>query len=218
MPRDGEYIAEYVPDRIREPQRHVLAVMASQALRADAALDVTPPPIRVVAAARVGLFYNFGHATGPAFFLEALRPLALLPFQLQLGGTVGYLSTAVTGSGPEAGTSARLEIDQVPVLALARARLPFATRFELSGDLVAGMMIASTHLNTASGGLGFDADGSAHAPAFGGGAEAALTLKPGRLVFGLRYLWSRLGRTSQGDEIKGNSAGLIGDIGYRMTF
>jgi hypothetical protein len=43
-------------------------------------------------------------------------------------------------------------------------------------------------------------------------------LKPGRLVFGLRYLWSRLGRTSHGDEVTGNSAGLIGDIGYRMTF
>src|SRR6185369_13927046 len=61
MPRDGEYVAEYVPDRIREPQRQVLAVMASQELRANAALDVTPPPVRLVAAARVGLFYNLGH-------------------------------------------------------------------------------------------------------------------------------------------------------------
>jgi hypothetical protein len=218
MPRDGEYIAEYVPDRIREPQRHVLAVMASQALRADAPLDVTPPPIRVVAAARVGLFYNLGHAVGPAAFVEAMRPLSVRRLPLLLGGTVGYLSTVISGSGPEPGTSAQLEIDEVPLLALARTRLPFATRFELSGELGAGMMLARTRLNTLTGEMGFDANGSAYAPAIGGGADVALTLKPGRLVFGLRYLWSRLGRTSQGDEIKGNSAGLIGDIGYRMTF
>jgi hypothetical protein len=111
-----------------------------------------------------------------------------------------------------------MEIDQVPVLALARARLPFATRLELSGELGAGMMFARTTLVTSSGKVGFRADGSAYAPAIGGGADAALALKPGRLVFGLRYFWSRLGRTSQGDEIQGNSAGLIGDIGYRMTF
>ena len=55
-------------------------------------------------------------------------------------------------------------------------------------------------------------------PRSAAGPTSALPLKPGRLVFGLRYLWSELGRTSQGDEITGNSAGLIGDIGYRMTF
>ena len=47
MPRDGEYVAEYVPDRTRDPQRQVVAVMATQALRANAALDVSPPPVRV---------------------------------------------------------------------------------------------------------------------------------------------------------------------------
>ena len=60
--------------------------------------------------------------------------------------------------------------------------------------------------------------GTSYSPAFGGGADIGLLLKPGRLVFGLRYLWSQIGKTSQGDEITGNSAGLIGDIGYRMTF
>ena len=79
-------------------------------------------------------------------------------------------------------------------------------------------MLASTHISAASSGMGFDVDGSAYAPVVGGGADIGLTLKPGRLVIGLRYLWSELGRTSQGDEITGNSAGLIGDIGYRMTF
>ena len=141
-----------------------------------------------------------------------------LRLALLLGGTAGYMRTEIGGTGPEPKTSARLEIDQVPLLAVARARLPLATRLEVSGELSAGMMLARTRLLTSSSGAGFDAHGSAYAPAFGGGTDVALTLKPGRLIFGLRYLWSRLGRTSQGDEIEGNSAGLIGDIGYRMTF
>ena len=218
IPRDGEYIAEYVPERTRERQQQVVAVMATEALRADATLDVTPPPVLLVAAARVGVFYNFGHAAGPAAFLEALRPLAVRGFPLAVGATVGYLSTELSGSGAERLGTNRLEIDQAPVLALARARLPVAARVDLSGELGAGAMLARTRLTGPLADKGFDVTGSAYAPALEAGADVALTLKPGRLVIGLRYLWCQLGRTSQGDEIDGNSAGLIGDIGYRMTF
>jgi len=90
---------------------------------------------------------------------------------------------------------------------------------KLAGQmLAAGVMAARTKLTTASSGKDFAVSGSAYAPAVGLGGDLGLTLKPGRLVIGLRYLWSQLGRTSQGDEITGNSAGLIGDVGYRMTF
>jgi hypothetical protein len=218
MPHDGEYVAEYVPDRTRDRQQQVLAVMASQALRANATLEVTPPPIRVVATARVGLFYNFGHAAGPAAFIDGLRPLPLRLFPLSVGLAIGYLRSEITGSGPEATGTAHLETDQFPMLALARVRVPLPLRFEVSGELAGGMMLARTTLTTSSSGLDFQAKGSAFAPTVGAGADIALTLKPGRLVIGIRYLWCELGRTSQGDEIKGNSAGLIGDIGYRMTF
>jgi hypothetical protein len=218
MPRDGEYVAEYVPDRTREPQRQVVAVMATQALRADATLDVAPPPVRLVAGARVGLFYNLGHAAGPAAFLEALTPLPIRRLAVFVGGTIGYLNAEISGAGPDSMSSSQLQIDQVPMLALARARLPLMLRFEVSCELAAGMTVAQTKLTTSSDMHGFDAGGSSYSPAFGGGADIGLMLKPGRLVFGLRYLWSRIGRTSQGDEITGNSAGLIGDIGYRMTF
>src|SRR4029078_7429104 len=85
VPREGEDIAEYVPDRVREPQRQVVAVMATQALRANATLDVTPPPIRLVAAARVGFFYNLGHAARPAVFLEAVRALPIRPLSALAG-------------------------------------------------------------------------------------------------------------------------------------
>jgi hypothetical protein len=49
-------------------------------------------------------------------------------------------------------------------------------------------------------------------------AEAAFPLRPGRLVVGARYLWVDLGRTSHGDHISGNVAGLMGDLGYRVSF
>jgi hypothetical protein len=218
MPRDGEYVAEYVPDRIREPQRQVLAVMASQALRADAALDVTPPPIRLVAAARVGLFYNLGHAAGPSVFLEALRPLPIRRLALLVGATIGYLNSEINGVGPEGTGPAHLEIDQVPFLALVRARVPLLLWLDVSGEVAAGMTVAHTDLVTASSGQDFHAAGSSYSPAFGAGGDLGLMLKPGKLIIGLRYLWSEIGRTSQGDDITGNSAGLIGDIGYRMTF
>jgi hypothetical protein len=218
MPHDGEYVADYVPDRTRERQQQVVSVMASQALRANASLEVTPPPVILIAAARVGLFFNLGHAAGPAAFVEALRPMPLALFPLTVGATIGYLRSEISGVGPEGTGTARLETNQVPVIALARGRLPLASRFEVSAEIGGGITLATTHLTAASSGMGFAVNGNAHAPVLAGGAEVALTLKPGRLVIGLRYLWCELGRTSQGDEIAGNSAGLIGDIGYRMTF
>jgi hypothetical protein len=218
VPRDGEYIAEYVPDRTREAEQQTVGVMASQTLRANATLDVTPPPVRVVAAARAGLFYNLGHAAGPAAFVEAMRPVLVARIPLLVGVTAGYLRGDVTASGPAAMTTTRLETDQVPVMALVRARAPLSTRFELGAEVVAGASFARTKISAAADQVGFEVHGTARAPAVGGGAEIALALRPGRVVIGLRYLWIQLGRTSQGDIIDGNSAGLIGDIGYRMSF
>jgi len=220
VPRDGEYIAEYVPDRTREAERQTVAVLASQTLRANATLDVTPPPVRFVAAARAGLFYNLGHTAGPAVFVEVMRPMLVGRLPFLLGVTAGYLRGDVTGDGPTAMVSTRLETDQVPVMALVRARMPLATRFEVGAEAVAGASFARTRITTPApvDMLTFEARGTARAPAVGVGADIALALRPGRLVIGLRYLWIELGRTSQGDVIDGNSAGLIGDIGYRMTF
>ena len=157
---------------------------------------------------------------GPAAFLEALKPLPIRRLAVFVGGTIGYLNAEISGTAPNPTKPAHLQIDQVPVLALARARLPLLLRFEISCELAAGLTVAATKLTTSSGDddHGFDASGTSYSPAFGGGADIGLLLKPGRLVFGLRYLWSEIGKTSQGDEITGNSAGLIGDIGYRMTF
>jgi len=57
-----------------------------------------------------------------------------------------------------------------------------------------------------------------NAPALGGGGELTYPLRPGWLTIGIRYLRIDLGRTSAGDRIDGNSAGLLADLGYKMTF
>ena len=44
IPRDGEYVAEYVPDRARERHQETVAVMAARGLRAEGNLEVLPSP------------------------------------------------------------------------------------------------------------------------------------------------------------------------------
>jgi hypothetical protein len=111
--------------------------------------------------------------------------------------------------------SARLQTEQFPLLAVARARHPISSRFDVAAELGAGYSWASTRIASSRNEV---IDAAASAPGVTIGSEFGATLRPGRLIVGLRYLWIDLGRTSQGDRISGNSAGLIGDIGYRITF
>jgi hypothetical protein len=216
VPREGEYVAEYVPDRTREPHRETVTVMASLALRADASVEVTPPPVRVFAAARAGLYSNLGQTAGTAVFAEALRPFEVHRVRFQAGVTAGYLH-ADLGVNGLAGNPGTVDIDQVPLLAIVRGRVAIPFRLEVAADAGAGVSWAVTHI-VADLKSPAPIAGVAVAPAFGVGSELSLPLRPGRLLIGLRYLWIYLGRTSQGDELQGNSAGLIGDIGYKMTF
>jgi hypothetical protein len=220
MPREGEYLAEFVPDRAQDPHREAVGVMASATLRADAGIDVTPAPPRLLAAARVGFFTNFGHAAGPAAFVEALTPVNLGPVHLAAGVTAGYLRDDIASVAPtdNGDMPARLVVDQMPILAVARYRLQrLLPRPEVSLEAGAGVSLARAHLTTP--GTTFPAVVSgAQAPAWQVAVETALPLRPGRLVVGVRYLWISLGRTSHGDEVRGNTAGLLGDLGYRLVF
>lgn len=218
VPRDGEYLAEYVPDRTRDPHREVVAVMASETLRADASLEVLPAPVRFVVSARAGLFTNFGHSSGPAAFVEALTPVGAPHLRVLAGLAVGYLRGDVTVPGLEKAGTARLETDQFPLLAVARASLSLPYLFELAGDVDVGWSWAWTQLTSSAAGASDVVVATADALALGAGLEIEYPLKPGWLALGLRYLWVDLGRTSEGDEVRGNSAGLIGDLGYKIAF
>ncbi|HVT06269.1 MAG TPA: hypothetical protein VHO67_02370 [Polyangia bacterium] len=218
VPRDGEYLAEYVPDRTREAHRELVAVMASETVRAETLVDVTPPPIRVVAGAHAGLTTSFGPSVGPAALLEALVPIRLARVRLFAGLGVGYLRSDVTGRGVQGTGTTHIEVNQSPVLAVGRAGVESAAGFELSAELAAGWSWAWVHVSSMPQGLGPDDASTANAPALGSAFALSYPLRPGRLALGLRYLWIALDRTSLGDRLSGNSAGMVADLGYEMTF
>jgi hypothetical protein len=217
VPHAGEYVAEFVPHRARDRHLEAVSVMASQTLRASATVEVAPPPPRVLAGARVGLFSNFGYAAGPALFVEALAPVQIRKLRFTGGLAVGYLRDDVAATGDA--VSARLQADQVPVLAIGRYRLPVPLRPEVAIEAGAGISLARTRIVTTTGpSAPPPVEAMAYAPAVQAGVETAFLVGPGRLVVGARYLWIELGKTSHGDELRGNSAGLLVDLGYRMTW
>jgi hypothetical protein len=218
VPRDGEYIAEYVPERTREVHSELVAVMASESVRAETFVKVTPPPIRLLAGVRAGFYTSFGPSVGPAVFLEGLAPIRLAHVRLFAGVSSGYLGSDVSGRGVQGTGTAHIETNQVPVLAVGRAGMSWASGFELAAGLEAGWSFAWVRLTATPSGTTVTDRGTANAPALGGGMLLTYPLRPGRLALGLRYLWIELGQTSQGDQLNGNSAGMVADLGYEMTF
>lgn len=219
VPRDGEYLAEYVPDRTRDPHREVVSVMASKTLRADGHVEVLPAPVRLVATARAGLFTNLGHSAGPEVFLEALAPVPVPHVRVLAGFAAGYLRADLTTPGVQHAGVAELEANTFPLLAVVRAGISLPHLLELGGDIDAGWAWAWTRITDSTvANMPAVVAATADTVALGAGVELAYPLKPGRLAVGIRYLWIDLGRTSQGDQIAGNSAGFIGDLGYKLTF
>ena len=217
MPREGEYLADFVPDRARDAHRELVAVVAGPTLRATASVDVAPPPVRLLVGGRFGVFSNLGQAAGPVAFAEVLTPVPRRTGRFVAGVAFGYLrdDLTLTSSGQ---TTSRLAVDQFPVLAVARYRFA-APRFpELAAGAGAGLSIASTRLTPDLTNGNATVDASAWSVALQLDAEAAFPLRPGRLVVGARYLWVDLGRTSHGDYVRGNVAGLMGDLGYRINW
>ncbi len=218
VPRDGEYLAEYVPERTREAHRETIAVMASEALRANATFEVTPPPVRMIAGARTGLFTNFGETVGPMAFIEGLAPLHVRRVHLAVGFSVGYLRGDITSEGVNGTGTARLETNQFPLLAVARLGWPLPRALEIAAELDLGWSWGWARVTASPAGTTMVDNSVVDAPALGAGGEMTYPLKPGWLAIGVRYLWIDLGRTSAGDEIAGNSAGVLADLGYKMTF
>jgi hypothetical protein len=114
--------------------------------------------------------------------------------------------------------SARLETNLFPLLAVARAavRLPRDLAITLEGD--AGWAWGWVRVTASPSGETQIDDAVVNALALGGGGEIDYALRPGWLGIGVRYLWVDLGRTSNGDEVTGNSAGFIADLGYKIAF
>ncbi|HEX3696937.1 MAG TPA: hypothetical protein VH374_16290 [Polyangia bacterium] len=218
-PRVGTTIANFVPRRASTPHDETIAVMASQALRASATVRIEPPPPRAVVTARAAFFSNLGSASGPAAFLDAVRPLAGKWAAVDVGLSLGYLHDDITTRSAPAvnAQGTRVEIDQFPLLAIGRYRLPIAGA-DVHARAGIGASLASTRLTPPAADGAPPVTAPAQALALEIGGEAAFPLAPGQLIVGLRYLWIEFGHTSHHDEIGGNSAGLVADLGYRLSF
>jgi hypothetical protein len=217
MQREGEYIAAFVPERAHDTHREIVAVAAGPTLRAVASVEVAPPPVRLFVGGRFGVVSNLGSVAGPAAFLEVLFPVPRRTGRFVAGVSVGYLRSDQTLTGTS-DLASRLEINQVPLLAIARYRFGAASVSELSAGAGAGVSLAGTRLTPDLSNTGAVVLATAWSVALQLDAEASFPLWPGRLIVGARYLWVDFGRTSHGDYVRGNVAGLIGDLGYRMTF
>ena len=112
-------------------------------------------------------------------------------------------------------TVLRTNLNQFPLLAFVRGRLPLRLPVEVAlSGLVGGTWTIGEIIDmTNSGGV---SRGSAVGVATGGGADVAFPLRPGELIFGARYLWLTARRLSNGDALGGNLGGLLLDVGFRI--
>ncbi len=219
-PRFGTYAVRFVPRRALRDRSAVIAAAIDAGLAASARVMVEAGATRT-AAARVGVASNLGSSFGQTAFVEATVPLARLGRYgrlLSAGMLVGYLHSEVTTAKAAVFPSVHVDINQAPIMALARMRIPGEWPVEISVSGVAGLTFAVTQV-TPGADFAFGATrGTAHALMLGAGVDASVLLQPGELVMGARYLYADLGRNSNGDTIGGNSAGVICDLGFRMGF
>jgi hypothetical protein len=232
-PHLGEYRARYRPPRaLRNHEANISATVDGR-LSSTIRVAVEAVPARTVTA-RVGILSNLSTTFGPSAFLDALWPLRGLPRPAGGGGggwmggglvrsmaaglSIGYLHSELNTQGTASLDGVHVDLNQFPVLAIARLRVPVETWAEIFLSAMAGWTLARTTIS-GSQGVGTNiSTATASGTTVGLGAEATLPLDPGQLVFGARYLSATLGKTSEGDNLHGNSLGLICDLGFKLGF
>jgi opacity protein-like surface antigen len=134
------------------------------------------------------------------------------------GLSIGYLHSELNAQRAASLDGVHVDLNQFPVLAIARVRVPVETWAEVFLSAMAGWTLARTTISGSQGVGSNISTATASGTTVGLGAEATLPLDPGQLVFGARYLSATLGKTSEGDNLRGNSLGLICDLGFKLGF
>jgi hypothetical protein len=219
-PRFGSYAARFVPRRALRDRSAAITATVDGGLVAMTNVLVEAGNTRA-AVARVGVASNLRGAFGQVAFVEAtipLRKIGRFSRLLSAGVAFGYVHSELTTSTAAVFPAAHVNINQAPLMALARIRMPGEMPMEVSLSGTAGVTFASTAIvpegDTPTG----NAHGNAVALVVGAGADASILLQPGELVIGARYLHADLGRNSNGDQLTGNSVGVVCDLGFRMGF
>jgi hypothetical protein len=167
---------------------------------------------RLTVTPRLGVVWSFRQPPGAALLLEALGRGQRWPEQLLIGVGVGLLSTDVDVAD-SVGTS-RVGLREIPLLALVRYQHRAAPRLLVGATLGAGVSFTQGRILTYER----EVRGQTLAPTGEVGLEAAARLAVGQAVVGTRYMMVSVGKLSSGDELLGNAAGLILDLGYRLAW
>jgi hypothetical protein len=216
----GSYTTDFTPNRTQAPRAEVLVVLSDPSLSATTVVRVEPPRARLMLTARLGLFTNFGGMGGPIGIVEGLHALPGHASAWAVGLMVGLLHNDLTTSPANKNrtlSDTMVEISQVPCLAIVQYRLPLQLGVDLTAGGGVGFSLASVSLRPTDGSWD-ESHSTAHALAAEARANAAFPFGPGELIVGAHYVWIDLGRTSLGDDIRGNSVGFVGDVGYRMAW
>jgi len=215
-PRVGSYAARFTPTPSIRDREAQIRVTVDGGVSAIGRLTVETAATRN-ASVRVGMISDLRGLFGQSALAEASVPLTRARGYgrlVSVGLSAGYFHSEATSSAPMT-TVLRTNLNQFPLLAFVRGRLPLRLPVEVAlSGLVGGTWTIGEIIDmTNSGGV---SRGSAVGVATGGGADVAFPLRPGELIFGARYLWLTARRLSNGDALGGNLGGLLLDVGFRI--
>ncbi len=212
----GVYTAQFSPHLAVRNARASIEVeqprAAAPALRAAASVDVEAPFRRLAVTPRLGFFTNLGRSAGPLGFVEVAGRPPWWHRPLRASLAVGYMRSSFEAGDSAAAT--RVDLALVPILAGARYHFHATATTEVSLGASLGISFAAARLETS--GLTTGSTDIAFAAALS--AEATIAAGVGQIVVGARHMWIELGQLSTSNRLRGNAAGLVGDVGYRLGF
>jgi hypothetical protein len=172
--------------------------------------DANPSP-RYTLNTRFGALWNLGDAAGATLFVDALAFRSARYPDLGMGLSLGLVQSWFAGENASGITQASLAT--LPILFRVHFRRSMGrTFFGLGAGAGFAMSWARTHSYGATiVGKGYGAAGEAS-------LETGIRLRQGDVVASLRYMAVYLDNLSSGDRIRGNAAGAMIDVGYRLGF
>ena len=206
-PRHGEIVVEGVIDNAYAVRRIPIGALSPRQPDQPAA----PGASRYNLTPRLGVLWNFGPVVGFTFFVDATAyRLARYP-NVGMGLSLGIVESRFDTESGTGITTARLST--VPLLFELRRRFLMGPSFVgLGGG--AGFALTVGRLRS----FGATVTGQAYGAAASATLESGLNLGDAQLAISLRYLVLYLTELSSGDRIAGNTAGLMADVGYRLTW
>jgi hypothetical protein len=168
---------------------------------------VTPP--RLTVTTRAGVMVAPDRPPGASGRLEVLARGLRWPRWLLAGVGLGVTASSLRASDG-LGIS-DIDLVQVPLLAMARGQRRFGGTL-LGAGVGAGALWSRVSVES----FGRAVTGRRLSPTAEVGGDAGTELGAGQVVVGLRYLFATVGKLSSGDQLIGQTGGLVADLGYRL--